>query len=62
MKHHSMSSKAKDRRLKALSRLQIQLKTEVKNFGNHISGGTVSLTATDKLRIEKEILTLKTRV
>ena len=59
---HSMSVKSQIRRKSVIERLEAQLKSGVKTFGNYISGGTTDLTKSDIKRINSELLTLKSRV
>lgn len=53
-----MDVKLKERRERAMQRLESQLKTNVKTTKE----GIESLTESDKKRIEKEISILKTRI
>ena len=50
------------RRLGVIGRLEAQLKSGKKIFGNYISGGTTDLTEDDKTRINKELTTLRSRI
>ena len=58
-KNHPDSTK---RREAVIERLNAQLKGGKKTYGNYISGGTTDLTEADKVRINKELVTLKLRV
>lgn len=54
-------TKKKQRQANALQRLENQLKSGVKTYGNYISGGKTSLTESDIKRINSEITILKSR-
>ena len=62
MKQYNISSKSKTRRQSVIIRLEKQLESGTKIYGNFISGGTTKLQPTDIIRIKKELITLKSRV